>query len=157
MLAKRILLAAAFAAAVTGCRDDREQPRIEMATEPVPTLTDGTQTAQFRDMIGTQISGDLFVTNFPDSVVIHVAIRGAGPNGPHGVRVQSGTCELPGEQLAVLEAVLTGALGNGRTETAIIEDPDRVRTGARVVAVYAPGAVPEVDRPVACAPMPAGY
>lgn len=148
---------AALAVCLGACGDPvpRTETEIEPATLPDPVITDATRRIPLQDMVGGEVTGELIVTPFPDSVVFHIDVNGAAPETTYGVRIQPGACESPGEVAAVLEAVRTGALGNGSARRALQEDARQVLDGRHVVAIYAPTAEAGSDRPLACAQVPA--
>jgi hypothetical protein len=145
------LLVVAFAA----CGEGEPDRPITTESWPDPVMTSTTQQVPLQDMAGAGMSGDLIVTPFGDSVVFHVNLNDGAPEETYPVRVMEGTCQAQGREFAVLEAVFTGRLGNGRSQRALTEDPQRVLAGQHHVAVYAPTARIGRDRPVACAAIPA--
>jgi hypothetical protein len=147
ILALPLLLAA--------CEDRTPPQPIEPEGWPDPVITETTQQVPLQEMAGTQLTGELIVTPFPDSVIFHVSVNDGAPETNLPVRVMEGTCEAPSREIAVLEAVRTGALGNGRSQRTLQEDPHRLLDGMHVVAVFGQAARPEQDRPLACAPIPA--
>lgn len=155
MRGSKLPLLAAAALAATACEDRPPQPVIEAEGLPDPVMTETTQQVPLQDMTGTGVTGELFVTPMPDSVIFHVNVNDAAPEMTLPVRVMAGTCESPSQEIAVLEAVRTGALGNGRGQRTLTEDPHRLLDGGHVVAVYAQAAQPGRDRPLACAHVPA--
>jgi hypothetical protein len=154
----QLTLVAPLALLVAGCTADAPPPPPppESAGMPEPVVTDATRQVPLQDMAQTGVSGELIVTPFQDSVMFHVVVNDAAAESTLGVRVHLGTCESPGQEQAVLEAVRTGALGNGRGQrTLSAETPHRLLDGRHVVAVYAQAAQPGRDRPMACAQVPA--
>jgi hypothetical protein len=159
MKARRKVLAVplALALGLAGCPAEpaADQPVIRSETEPVPVETAATQRAELRDMLGIGLSGEVLITPFPDSVVIHLSLEESGINAIHPARLQRGTCDAPGEVVAVVEAILTGALGNGRSQRTLAEeDARRILSRATIVALYGPGGEPGIDPPVACGELP---
>jgi hypothetical protein len=159
MEARRMVLAAplTLALALAGCPAEpaADQPVIRSETEPEPVETAATQRAELRDMAGIGLSGEVLVTPFPDSVVIHLSLEESGINAIHPARLQQGTCEAPGEVVAVVEAILTGARGNGRSQSTLAEgDARRILSRATIAALYGPGGEPGIDPPIACGELP---
>jgi hypothetical protein len=150
----RIVHLLLLALGVAACRDQPPAAELGPASDPEPVLTETTRHVELRDMAGTGVTGELIVTPFPDSVMFHLSINDAAANSTLGARVQTGSCESPGPVVELLASVLTGALGNGRSQRSIYDDSHRLLDGAHVAAVYAPGADPERDRPIACATIP---
>jgi hypothetical protein len=149
-------LAAPFLLALAACPGDRPpQPVIGAETEPDPVITDATRQLPLQGLAGTGVTGEVFITPFPDSVVFRVEVSDAAPENTLPVRVLTGSCESPGAEVAVLEAVLTGVLGNGRSQRGLHAEPHRLLDGMHVVAVYAQAARPGQDLPLACAAIPA--
>lgn len=150
----RLVPVSVIALVVTACPG--EQPPVEIGAErePEPVVTEATRQADLDDLVGTGVSGELVVTPFSDSVVVHLSLNDAEPNATHGARLQEGTCAIPGRVVELLGAVLTGELGNGRSQRSIYDQPDRVMDGNHVAAIYAPRADPDRDRPIACAAIP---
>jgi hypothetical protein len=159
MTAMRLALVALVAPlALLGCRSDHPPVDIGLAEEPDPVLTENAQQAQLQDMVGTGVTGELTVTPFPDSILVHMSINDAAPETTLGTRAHSGTCENPGPEVLVLASIRTGVLGNGRSQRTLDEQAHRViLDGNHIAAVYAQGAQPGQDRPIACAPIPAAW
>lgn len=155
MRTSRLVPIPVLALIVTGCPG--EQPPVEIGPErePEPVVTEATRQAELEDLVGTGVSGELVVTPFSDSVVVHLSLNDAEPNATHGARLQEGTCAIPGRMVELLGAILTGELGNGRSQRSIYDQPDRVMDGNHIAAIYAPRADPDRDRPIACAAIPA--
>jgi hypothetical protein len=143
------LVVAAFA--VAACSREPEPVDLGLPAASEPEITAETRTSALQDMLGTGIGGEVHVTPHADHVAFHLTVQDAAPETTLGVRLQAGTCESPGAELAVLEAVRTGVLGNGTAASTIEADAARLMDGAHVVALYAPGSV----APVACTPIPA--
>lgn len=153
----KLALVAFTAIGVAGCLADAPPPPPPPESEgvPEPVLTDASRQVPLQDMVAAGVSGQLIVTPFPDSVVFHLEVNDAAAESTLAVRVHAGTCEAPGAEQAVLEAVRTGALGNGRSQRTLTENPRRLLDGRHVVTVYAQAAQPGRDRPLACAQVPA--
>jgi hypothetical protein len=121
----RIVHLLLLALGVAACRDQPPAAELGPASDPEPVLTETTRHVELRDMAGTGVTGELIVTPFPDSVMFHLSINDAAANSTLGARVQTGSCESPGPVVELLASVLTGALGNGRSQRSIYDD----RTG----------------------------
>jgi hypothetical protein len=149
----KLILAAPLIVALAACGADQheDQTPIGMATAPEPNVTAGSRQATFEPMSGSSLTGEVIVTPVQGRTQIYVAVEGGPPEATLAVRLQSGTCASRGPELAILEAVRTGALGNGRSESEV----DAPAAGNQIVAVYGPGTLPERDRPIGCAELPA--
>jgi hypothetical protein len=153
----RIALVAPLTVGLAACPADQPPVEIELATEPDPVVTEGTRQTELQDMVGIGISGELVMTPFPDSILIHITVNDGPPESILPARAHSGSCAAPGPVVTVLAAIRTGVLGNGRSQRSLDEEAHRVvLDGNHVAAIYAEGAAPESDRPIACAPIPPG-
>jgi len=158
---KSIKIGATLGAAIllAGCPgDDRDAARplgedTVVAERPVDAPA-AAQQAQIQEVAGSGVQGDVTATPRNGSTNIMVMLRNAPANENIGIRVHSGTCESPGPELARIDAVSTDAMGAGHSETNVGHAPHLILDGNHIVAVYAPGAEPERDQPIACATLP---
>jgi hypothetical protein len=114
----------------------------------------GPQQVNLEAVGGSGVGGEVHATARDGSTNIMVMLRNAPADENIGVRVHSGTCESPGPELARIDAVSTDATGSGHSETNVGHAPHLILDGNHIVAVYAPGAEPERDQPIACAVLP---
>lgn len=103
---------------------------------------------------GSGVSGEVAAMARDDRTEIIVMVQNATPNESLGARVHSGTCESPGPELARLDAIRTDNAGRGHSQSNVGHAPHLIMDGNHIVAVYAPGAEPERDQPIACATLP---
>lgn len=157
MTTMKIPVIALFGLTLSACDVEPVPEGAELGLDTVsePVVTQATMRAPLEGMVGEGVSGEVVVTPSPDSVSFHIDLEGAAPETTYGVRVQPGTCADPGAAVAVLESVVTGALGNGSSQGSVAADAHQVLDGRHVVGVFAPGAEPEDNRPLACAQLQA--
>lgn len=124
------------------------------AERPAMESPAAAQRAQIEAIGGSGVGGEVHATPRDGSTNIMVMLQNAPPDENIGVRVHSGTCESPGPELARVDAVSTDAVGAGHAETDVGHAPHLILDGNHIIAIYAPGAQPERDRPIACATLP---
>jgi hypothetical protein len=152
-----VLMGSLFMVACNG--DDRQAatPMTEdtiAAERPAMETPAAAQQVALEAIGGSGVTGDVHATPRDGSTNIMVMLRGAPANENIGIRVHSGTCESPGPELARIDAVSTDGMGSGHAETNVGHAPHLILDGNHIVAVYAPGAQPERDRPISCATLP---
>jgi hypothetical protein len=156
---------AALALGLAACPDRTDTAVRDDAVVPAPTTAErpgdaaampvGAERTNLEAVAGSGVSGEVAVAPRDGSTHVTLMLRNAPPNESIGSRIQSGTCESPGPELARLDAVSTDAMGQGNSETNVGHAPHLILDGNHIAAVYAPGAQPERDRPIACAVLPA--
>jgi hypothetical protein len=158
---------AGLALALAGCPDGnrnevavtcdtvrRDAPTAERRAD-APAIPADAERTNPEAVAGSGVAGEVAVAARDNDSHVWLTVRGALPNESHGARVQSGTCESPGPELARLDAIRTDNMGNGHSETSVGHAPHLILDGNHIAAVYAPGADAERDRPIACATLPA--
>jgi hypothetical protein len=146
-----LVTATLFAAA---CERDPDPTPLAQPVQQQPEITAATQRAPLQDLLQLGIGGEVTATPHGDRVEIHVSVIGSVPETTHPVRIQAGNCDQPGAEVAILEAIRSGQLGNGTGTSVVEHPPGRLLDGNHVVTVYAGGGTPPRDRPIACAPLP---
>jgi hypothetical protein len=158
---------AGLALALAGCPDrDRDVAVVDDPTArdapaataeqraDAPVIPADAERTDLQAVAGSGVSGEVAVAARDNDSHVWLTVRNAQPNESLGARVQSGTCESPGPELARLDAVRTDDFGMGHSESSVGHAPHLILDGNHIAAVYAPGADAERDRPIACATLP---
>jgi hypothetical protein len=159
---KGIKLGAAFVGGLflVACNGDDREAATPMTEDTLVTAErtmdapGAPQQVSLEAIGGSGVGGEVHATPRDGSTNIMVMLRGAPANENVGIRVHSGTCQSPGPELARIDAVSTDGTGSGHAETNVGHAPHLILDGNHIVAVYAPGAQPERDQPIACAVLP---
>jgi hypothetical protein len=158
MKTRRIITLGAATAMVVACTPADGPPNAVVAdTEetnapvvPPPTA----QATTLEEVAGSGVTGEVQAVPHEAATEIAVMVRNAPPHAVLGVRVQTGSCRTPGRELAAIDPIRTDAMGQGEIRTTVGQAPQLLMDGSRLIAVYAPGAQPGQDQPIACTRIP---
>lgn len=120
----------------------------------MPGMPAGAMSSNLEAVAGSGVMGEVAVTPRNGRTDVMMMVRGGPPNESLGARIHSGTCESPGVEIARLDAVRTDAAGQGQSQTDVGHAPHLILDGNHIAAVFAPGAQPERDQPIACSTLP---
>jgi hypothetical protein len=156
----RLGAVASMALAVAACPADRQpdptfdDPAVMPPAEEPAVAPPAAETVMLEEVAGSGVTGEVHAAPRDNQTHIMLMLRNAPADESIGSRVHSGTCESPGPELARLDAVSTDGMGQGHSETNVGHAAHLILDGNHIVAVYAPGAEPERDMPIACATLP---
>lgn len=131
-----------------------------VTTEPAPppatqpAVAPGAQRSNLEAIGASGVTGEVTALPRDGRTEVTMMLNGAPANQSIGARIQSGTCESPGVEIARLDAISTDAAGRGQSVTNVGHAPNLILDGNHIAAVYAPGTEPERDRPIACTTLP---
>jgi hypothetical protein len=156
MAIPRPLLVIPLACVVAGCPAD--EPAVERPYhDPVEVPLPQAQISVLQDMAGMGVTGELMAMPANGDVEIVLVIQNALPNESLDARVHTGSCEMPGPELVMLDPIVTDAIGHGISNTRLDFGPDLIMDGAHIAAIYGPDAAAGLDAPIACAAIPAHH
>jgi hypothetical protein len=121
MKVSKLLTLAAVPLVMAACRTDRDDVD-DTWTDPglttTPATTDATeareQTVNLDEVAGSGMGGEVRMRQVGGQTEVTVRVENAGPNQTLHGGVHSGTCAMPGEQVAALPQITTDQAGNGQ-------------------------------------------
>jgi len=148
------LLAVAFAAC--GGVEDSEPLATDVGFDPAPEAMHDMadhgamgETAQFQELQGSGVSGEVMIHDRGDQTEVMVRLAGAPANSSHPGHIHSGSCDAIGGVVQALETIETDAMGAGTMTTTIDVAPSLVMNGEHIVVYHGGGEA------ITCAEIPA--
>jgi hypothetical protein len=129
-------------------RDDTIAPPAEVVTPPAGQVM--TERAEFQELQGSGVSGEVMVTDRGNQTEVMVRLSGAPANSTLPGHIHSGSCENIGGVQQPLDSIDTDATGAGTTTTTVGVPPMTAMDGQHIVVYHGEGGTP-----IACAPIPA--